>query len=180
MKKISKILIVIVLLSFLSSCAMMKKKHKAKPEFIVHKVQYTGETLGFIARWYSGNFEKWKEIQAYNAIKNPNAISLGQEIKVPMSIVIQDKAPPKSFFSSGRGAVPANKPPSKSTPAPLKPAVITPEVKSDLPTPVLTTEATSSVEVTPAPLATSASVQEEPLDDKTRDKMLDELLEDSQ
>lgn len=174
----------------------MRKKVHNKPEYLVHKVQYTGETLGFIARWYTGNFDKWKEIQAYNAIKNPNAISLGQEIKVPTSIAIQDKAPPKSFFSGPRGAAPV-KAVSKNTTSSVsdKPAVVVPAVESDVPTPAATattTEVTPSteasteasveagIEATRAPEATKPAVQEEPLDDKTRDEILNELLKDSQ
>lgn len=191
MKRTLRILSIVVLLSLVSSCSVLKNKNKKKPEYLVHKVQYTGETLGFIARWYTGNFDKWKEIQKYNKIKNPNAISLEQEIKIPSVIAIQDKAPPKSFFAGSRTSARMSKgeEPKKPTKKPIKkatkpvvkaPVVKAPVVEDSLPpaNEVETAVATPEMPTTAVPLATTPVVQEEPLDDKTRDQLLDELLEE--
>jgi len=42
-----------------------------------------GDTLGKIAAQYTGNAGNCEAIATYNAIKNPNAIRIGQKIRIP-------------------------------------------------------------------------------------------------
>jgi LysM repeat protein len=52
----------------------------------VHTMQ-PGETLGKIAKKYTGSVMNYKEIAEYNKIKNINSIKVGQEIKIPASLL---------------------------------------------------------------------------------------------
>jgi hypothetical protein len=52
---------------------------------IIHEVQ-VGETLGDIAKKYTGQLMNYKEIAEYNNIKDATKIQVGQKIKIPQHL----------------------------------------------------------------------------------------------
>ncbi|MEJ5310354.1 MAG: LysM peptidoglycan-binding domain-containing protein [Anaerolineae bacterium] len=60
----------------------LKRKPTAKPRTYVVAA---GDTLSAIAKKFYGDADRWKEILAANkdAIKDPNAIRVGQELVIP-------------------------------------------------------------------------------------------------
>ena len=52
---------------------------------IIHEIQ-AGETLGVIAKKYTGNLSNYKKIAEYNNIKDVTKIRVGQKIKIPSDL----------------------------------------------------------------------------------------------
>ena len=50
-------------------------------------IMQPGETLGKVAKKYTGKVMHYKEIADYNNIKNINTIKVGQEIKIPAELL---------------------------------------------------------------------------------------------
>jgi len=67
------------------------------PVYTYHTVQYRGETLGLIARWYTGDTANWKLIAQENEGLRPERIKLGDIIRIPDEIVVQREPMPSSF-----------------------------------------------------------------------------------
>ena len=88
---------------FVTSCAKQNfrspKLHKDKgleqSQTLVHTVKYPGETLAFIAEWYTGSMANWREIAKFNPGLNPNLIRLGDQIKIPSHLVKRTDPLPK-------------------------------------------------------------------------------------
>lgn len=68
-----------------------------KPAFLEHEVRHSGETLGKIAAWYTGNAKNWKRLVEVNPQLKPNKIRLGQLIRIPSELVVQEKQMPQHF-----------------------------------------------------------------------------------
>jgi hypothetical protein len=64
------------------------------PATFVHRVQFRGQTLGQISKWYTGKYENWKQIVRMNDdLTLPNAaLRVGREVKIPLELVVR-KAP---------------------------------------------------------------------------------------
>ncbi|MCB0353365.1 MAG: ankyrin repeat domain-containing protein [Bdellovibrionales bacterium] len=59
-----------------------------RPEtFVSHTIQYPGETLGLIARWYTGNSSNWEEIEAANPFIQVKNLQLGETIRIPDRLI---------------------------------------------------------------------------------------------
>ncbi len=72
-----------------------------KPAMVEHTVQYSGETLGLIARWYTGKTSNWQEIVAANPGLRPERINIGDQIMIPASLVVNDKPLPSTAVRRG-------------------------------------------------------------------------------
>lgn len=62
-----------------------------------HRVQYQGETLGLIARWYTGRSQNWTAIRDANPGLRPERINLGQVIMIPRALVVEERPMPRDF-----------------------------------------------------------------------------------
>ena len=94
-----------------------------KPEFIFHRVM-AGETLGSIARWYTGSESLWRKIAEDNPKLNSSKLRPGDIVKVSVSLatVHKEQSPystksPKAAKKTNRGPVAEEIDPS-ATPAP--------------------------------------------------------------
>ncbi len=58
-------------------------------KFFIHTVKWTGECLSIIALWYTGKLENWKLLVLANPELNPKLIHLGDEIRIPESLMIK-------------------------------------------------------------------------------------------
>jgi hypothetical protein len=69
-----------------------------KPDYFVHKIDFRGQTLGRIARWYTGDFENWKKL-----VKpvNPDLtvccapLRVGREVSIPRALVVRTDPMPR-------------------------------------------------------------------------------------
>lgn len=75
-----------------------------KPQLLEHVVQYRGETLGLIARWYTGKTTNWQAIVEANPGLRPERINLGDTIMIPSEIVTNSEPLPSSAVRVGSTA----------------------------------------------------------------------------
>ena len=75
-----------------------------KPAMLEHTVQYRGETLGLIARWYTGRSSNWQEIVAANPGLRPERINIGDTIMIPAEIVVNEQPMPASAVKRSASA----------------------------------------------------------------------------
>jgi hypothetical protein len=62
-----------------------------------HTVRWHGETLAYIAKWYTGNLHNWRVLAKANPNLKPNRIYKGNQIVIPERILITRKPLPKNF-----------------------------------------------------------------------------------
>lgn len=107
MKKVSSILIMSILTAF--ACVGCEHFGQPKPQattqtkivaakpspqkYIFHSVK-SGETMGTISKWYSGEVNRWHEIQAANPQADTTRLSVGEVLKIPMSMAVVHKEQP--------------------------------------------------------------------------------------
>lgn len=68
-------------------------------EPFVHVVRFNGETLGSIARWYTGDAQNWIKIKNANSGLVPERILIGQSITIPAEIVVKRENMTKEFVT---------------------------------------------------------------------------------
>ena len=85
--------------------------------YFTHTVKWTGESLSIIAAWYTGELENWKLLASANPELNPNLIRIGDEIRIPESLMVTTEILPFEFVAKyvpslkrGRTASPASAP----------------------------------------------------------------------
>lgn len=71
-----------------------------KPQGCVHKVQWPGENLSLIAKWYTGSSDNWGALAKLNPKINPDLIHVGDKIEIPQSLMKREEPMPRSFLSS--------------------------------------------------------------------------------
>ena len=101
-----------------SEVSPVEAKEATKPAEIEHTVQWSGEYLSLIAKWYTGSSSNWKTIAEANPELNPNSIRIGQKILIPKTLAKTEEPMPRSFLpssSSNNGRV---KSPSPEQPVP--------------------------------------------------------------
>lgn len=181
-KKLTKFCaIALVALATLSACRQEPKKVRpvrvpprptATPvPYFVHRVAERGETLGRVARWYTGEFDNWKKLVG---AANPDltqccaALRIGREIFIPRNLVVRTDPMPKQDPVT-RPAKPLHKR-AAPTPTPVAKAPAGDEPAAPGPTAAEPTEApapTAAAEPTRAPEPTKAPpppAEEDPLD----------------
>jgi len=79
----------------LSVCGCASKKPEAlapaapAERYLSHTIAYQGETLGAIARWYTGSVANWPAIAAANPELNPKKLRVGQIVEIPESLAVK-------------------------------------------------------------------------------------------
>ncbi len=81
-----------------------------KPEFIFHRVM-AGETLGSIARWYTGSESLWRKIAEDNPKINSSRLRIGDIVKVSVSLATVHKEQPPYSTKSPKAAKKTNRVP---------------------------------------------------------------------
>lgn len=102
-----------------------KDTTKEPPVFFVHKVQWEGESLSIIAKWYTGHMRNWKLLVRGNPTDDPNRIRIGEEISIPERILKTREPLPESFVDRFG---PRPKTPEKEKPPPAIPKEEPPEL----------------------------------------------------
>ncbi len=95
----------------------------APDPFFVYRVEHDGETLGDIARWYTGKYGNW---QLLTKPVNPDLtqccakLEVGREVKIPRHLVVRTDAmpaPKKKVISGPTGRSKTAKPKGPPTKA---------------------------------------------------------------
>ena len=81
-----------------SEISPVEAKEAPKPAEIVHTVQWSGEYLSLIAKWYTGSSSKWRTLAEANPELNPNSIRIGQKILIPKTLAKTEEPMPRSFL----------------------------------------------------------------------------------
>ena len=81
-----------------------------KPEFIFHRVM-AGETLGSIARWYTGSESLWRKIAEDNPKINSSRLRIGDIVKVSVSLATVHKEQPPYSTKSPKATKKTNRVP---------------------------------------------------------------------
>ena len=101
-----------------SEISPVEAKEAPKPAEIVHTVQWSGEYLSLIAKWYTGSSSNWRTIAEANPELNPNSIRIGQKILVPKTLAKTEDPMPRSFLPSSPSNKGRAKSPSSEQPGP--------------------------------------------------------------
>ena len=91
---------------------------------VIHTIRVTGETLGIIAKWYTGKSENWSAIAKANPQLKPNNLKLGQNVTIPASLVSNRTSLPESevrkMIHFSAVSLPPKQPKEKDTVLPKK------------------------------------------------------------
>jgi hypothetical protein len=68
------------------------------PDFFVHQIQ-KGETLGMLARWYTGDEHKWREFFIRARTTDSDNLRVGDEIVIPGGILQRLDSPTREFVA---------------------------------------------------------------------------------
>ena len=77
-----------------------KAQLSEKSTHFVHTIQWPGETLSIIAKWYTGSSSNWGALAKANPKLNPNLIRIGDKISIPKGLIKNQEPMPRSFLSS--------------------------------------------------------------------------------
>jgi hypothetical protein len=92
---------------------------RKQPGDVMHRVQWPGESLSIIAKWYTGKTANWKSLAEYNGLTDPNRIRIGDPVRIPESWLRTREPMPRAFVE--QEAPEAGKIPDHSTPSPPPP-----------------------------------------------------------
>jgi len=90
-----------------------------QPGDVNHTVQWPGESLSIIAKWYTGKTANWKSLAEYNGLTDPNRIRIGDSVRIPESWLRTREPMPRAFVE--QEAPEAEEGPAPSTPLPPPP-----------------------------------------------------------
>ena len=60
-----------------------------------HTVTVSGETLGIIAGWYTGDMSNWRTILSHNKGLDVQRIQIGDTVKIPENLLVRRKPLPE-------------------------------------------------------------------------------------
>jgi hypothetical protein len=87
-------------LSFGDSETSADEKRKNSDVYFIHTSQWSWETLGIVADWYTGDSGNWKKLAEINPDVKPQKIAAGSEIFIPVKLLKTRKALPRNYASN--------------------------------------------------------------------------------
>ncbi|MFZ7126260.1 MAG: hypothetical protein ACOWWM_08930 [Desulfobacterales bacterium] len=87
------------------------------PSHLVHHVQWPGETLSIISKWYTGSYLNWKTIVAATPGRSDARIAVGDEVWIPDRLLKTRSRMPHSFVDRHRNLSEASHPRAASPPS---------------------------------------------------------------
>jgi hypothetical protein len=97
-----------------------------RPAFIFHRV-VAGETMGTIARYYSGKESAWREIADANPGLSPFKLKADEIVKVPVAVATVNQEQPATSTAARK----PRKPPTKSGASAADPTELDEEVEEN-------------------------------------------------
>lgn len=73
---------------------------KLRKDGFVHTVQWKGETLSVIAKWYTGRADNWRALANANAKFNPTLLKKGYRIFIPRHLLKRTDPMPVDFTNT--------------------------------------------------------------------------------
>lgn len=70
--------------------------------YFEHKVQWSGESLSLIAKWYTGHYANWKALAQANPGLNPDRIDIGNIIYIPPGSMTTKKPLPYKMVAKSQ------------------------------------------------------------------------------
>lgn len=160
-----------------------------KPAYLEHVVRYSGETLALIAGWYTGKPQNWTIVRDANPGIRPNAIRLGDVIRIPRQLVVEERPLPKERVRVQRVTKPEQEDvESVSTEAMGSTETVgesSPEMAGEsvsggtgnsMPVETTGTSETGNVPVPSEPTTVKSDAPAATADDAERERLLNELL----
>jgi len=75
-------------------------KRKNSDVYFIHTSQWSGETLGIVADWYTGDSSNWTKLAEINPNVDPQKIAAGSEIFIPVDLLKTREALPQNYASA--------------------------------------------------------------------------------
>ena len=103
----------VLLAMFFSACPPNRSPHPStqqgpvQPTYFEHVVKFQGETLAVIAGWYTGKSQNWKLILDANPGLRPEAMRIGQIIRIPRQLMTTAEPFPKELIKRAAPVTPA-------------------------------------------------------------------------
>ncbi len=95
-----KILIIAALFLGVACANKQTAPVNTAPQFYTHTISSQGETLGNIAKWYTGSANNWQSILSYNPGIDVRRMQIGTQIQIPNNMLVKTTAMPKSRVTS--------------------------------------------------------------------------------
>ena len=67
-------------------------------EYFVHTAKWSGDTLADVAQWYTGELKNQEKLADLNPYVNPDKITVGSEVLIPVSL-LKTREPLPEYFS---------------------------------------------------------------------------------
>jgi hypothetical protein len=92
------------------------EKPHAKRAYLQHTVQWPGESLSIIAKWYTGSLDNWRALLNANPQLDPKRITIGSKIRIPEELLQTRDPMPQDFVASFGQQKPEVPSPTQETP----------------------------------------------------------------
>lgn len=159
----------LVILAFAAgACAPTSRRTFNEPdvEYAYHTVMYQGETLALIAKWYTGQSSNWEILLDHNGEIDPRKLREGDLVKIPRELLIREEEMPRKFVVNAYAKPTAPK------------AVKAPTAEETSAAAAAAAPAAPVAEPPPSVDAAADAEAKNAARTKTRDQLLQELLED--
>ena len=74
----------------------------SQDEYFIHTCRWSGETLAYVAEWYTGDSKNEKDLADLNPDVNPQKIAVGSEIRIPANLLKTREPLPQNFSGEYR------------------------------------------------------------------------------
>jgi len=75
-------------------------KRKNSDVYFIHTSQWSWETLGIVADWYTGDSSNWTKLAEINPNVDPQKVVAGSEIFIPVNLLKTREALPQNYASA--------------------------------------------------------------------------------
>ena len=75
-------------------------KRKNSDVYFIHTSQWSWETLGNVADWYTGDSSNWTKLAEINPNVDPQKVAAGSEIFIPVNLLKTREALPQNYASA--------------------------------------------------------------------------------
>ena len=84
----------------LSKTEPIEKTVPIEDKDYIHTILWKGETISLISLWYTGHIKNWEKIASYNNIQQMEMLQLQQQIRIPRSLIVNERPLSKQWLES--------------------------------------------------------------------------------
>lgn len=107
----------LIILSLAGCTGATRSYPEVPPPVLVHTV-LPGDSLGMIARTYTGSIDQWRAIAEHNGIDNPKQLAVGTQLTIPESLLSWQELVPESRAPDSAFAITPSAPETVASPLP--------------------------------------------------------------